>query len=102
MKAKEEGRLRTGQAKERSGAGFSKGQALAKQAWDRIIDTLARSDSAEDRALAEQADLFVRSTPFAVRDVRKRDQVEEQQRNRAVADTSRVVTGPREDRGIVR
>jgi hypothetical protein len=102
VKAKEEGRLRTGQAKERSGAGFSKGQALAKQAWDRIIDTLARSDSAEDRALAEQADLFVRSTPFAVRDVRKRDQVEEQQRNRAVADTSRVVTGPREDRGIVR
>jgi hypothetical protein len=102
IKAKEEGRLKTDRAMEPSGAGFSKGQALARQAWDRIIDTLARSDSAEDRALAEQADLFVRSTPFAVRDVRKRDQVEEQQRNRAVADTSRVVTGPREDRGIVR
>jgi hypothetical protein len=102
VKAKEEGRLKTDRATERSDAGFSKGQALARQAWDRIIDTLARSDSAEDRALSEQADLFVRSTPFAARDVRKRDKVGERERGRAVAVMPRVVTRPREDRGIER
>ena len=102
VKAKEEGRLKTDWAIERSGAGLSKGQALARQAWDRIIETLARSDNVEDRALAKQADLFVRSTPFAARDVRKRDKVGERERGRAVAVMPRVVTRIREDPGIKR
>ena len=102
IKANEEGRLKTDKAMEPSGARFSKGQALARQAWDRIIESLARSDSAEDRALAEQADLFVRSTPLADRDDGKRDQVVERERGREVAVMPRVVTRSREDRGIER
>ena len=66
VKAAEDGRLKTDRATERSGRGFMRSQAFAIQAWDRIITGLARSESAEDRALAAQADRFVRSTPFAI------------------------------------
>jgi hypothetical protein len=102
IKAKEEGRVRTDGANERSGAGLSKGRALARQAWDRIIESLARSDSAEDRALAEQAGLFVRGMPLVISDARKRDQVVEREPTRAVADMQRVMEDPHEDRGIER
>src|SRR5204862_8249508 len=93
VKATAEGRLKTARATERSGEGFMRSQAFAIQAWDRIITGLARSESAEDRALAAQADRFVRSTPFAVDFVRKREQAkEQQQRTRTAPEMLRVVS----------
>ena len=78
VKAAVEGRLKTDRATERSGEGFVRSQGFAIQAWAHIINGLAQSESAEDRALAAQADRFVRSTPFAIDFVRKRQRAKEQ------------------------
>jgi hypothetical protein len=95
VKAYADGRLKTDRTKERSGEGFMRSQAFAIQAWDRIITGLARSESAEDRALAVQADRFVRSTPFAIDFVRKREQAKKE-RTRTAPEMPRVVTRARE------
>ena len=67
-------------------------QAFALQAWARIIDGLSHSESAEDRALAARVDRFVRTTPFAVDHMRKRDQARGQERTPPVREIQRVVT----------
>jgi len=103
VEAGAEGRLKTDRTTERSGEGFVRSQAFAIQAWDRIITGLARSESAEDRALAAQADRFVRSTPFAIDFVRKRERAKEQQKlTRAAPEMPRVVTRSRDGPEIER
>jgi hypothetical protein len=102
VKAGAEGRLRTCRATEKSGQGFGAGQALARHAWDQIIEALSDSASAEDWALAAQADRFVRSTPFAIHDIPKRDQAKEQQRTRVVRDMRPAVVRLRQDPRIER
>jgi len=97
VKAGAEGRLKTGRAPERSGAGFTRSQAFALQAWDRIITGLARSESVEDRDLAVKADRFIRSTPFAIDHMRKREQARAQEeRTRAAPEIPRVVSRTRD------
>lgn len=64
---------------------------------------MSRSDSAEDRALAARADRFVRSTPFAIDYMRKRDLAKKQQsRTRDVSEVQRLVTGVRKGPEIER
>ena len=101
VKADEERRLNKDMVMERSGKGFEKSQAFAKEAWNRIVEGLAKSESPEDRSLAELADRFVQSTPFAVERSRKRDQTPEQERSRVVSGP-RIATVSREDRGLER
>jgi hypothetical protein len=97
VKAGAEGRLKTDRATERSGEGLRRSQALALQAWARIINGLARSESAEDRALAAQAQRFVSSTPFIIDQLRKREQAKQQQKlTRAAPEIQRVVTRSRD------
>ncbi|HEY6354273.1 MAG TPA: conjugal transfer protein TraS [Burkholderiaceae bacterium] len=99
VKAGAEGRLRTYRATEKSGQRFGASQVLARQAWDRIIEGLSRSASPDDRALAAQADRFVRSTPFAVLDISEREPAVEAQRARVVSD---MLPSTGKDPGIVR
>ena len=81
VKAGAEGRLKTDRASERSGEGFTRSQGFAIKAWNQIVAGLARSDSAEDRALAAQADRFVCNSPFAIDFMRKRARAKEQEKS---------------------
>jgi Relaxase/Mobilisation nuclease domain len=102
VKADEEQRLDKEMVMERSGKGFEKSQAFAKEAWDAIIDGLKKSENFEDRTLAEQADRFVRSTPYAIDRAPEQSQLKKQERIRAVPEIRRAVEASREDRGIER
>jgi len=102
VKAEADGRLRASRAPEKSGDGFLRSQALALHAWSRIIEGLAQSDSAEDRALAARVDRFVRTTPFAVEQVRQREKTREQQQPGRVQEVQCVATKLRTDPEIER
>ena len=101
VKAAEERRLNGDRPLKRSGEGFARSQAFAKEAWDRILEGLAKSESPEDRTLAELADRFVHSTPFAVGKKREPELGQQQQRTRVASDP-RVAAVSREDGGIER
>lgn len=72
VKAAAEGRLKTPMRTAKSGEGFDKDQAVAAEAWSRIVEGLSRSDSPEDRALAEHVGRFLGGT-FATASERKRE-----------------------------
>jgi hypothetical protein len=72
VKAAAEGRLKTLPKRTKSGDGLDKDQAIAAEAWNRIVEGLSRSDSPEDRALAEYVDRFLCET-FATDSGRKRE-----------------------------
>jgi hypothetical protein len=101
VKAAEEQRLDKVRAPVRSGEGFEKSQAYAKEAWDRIVEGLAQSESPEDRTLAELADRFVHSTPFAIGKKREPEVGQKQERMRVVSEP-RTAKVSREDRGLER
>jgi hypothetical protein len=102
VKAAAEGRLESERPLERSGDGFKKSKADALEAWDRVIDGLAQSASAEDRALAAQADRFMRTTAFATDFVRTRELARQRQQTRGVAEAVRAVTQTRPGPEITR
>ena len=62
IKAGLEGRLRNPTSLEKSSAASSEARADAAEAWAHIAEGLSRSDSAEDRQLAEHVDGFLSRT----------------------------------------
>ncbi|MEP7299630.1 MAG: conjugal transfer protein TraS [Burkholderiales bacterium] len=62
IKAGLEGRLRNPTSPEKSSVASSEARADAAEAWVRIAEGLSRSDSAEDRQLAEHVDGFLSRT----------------------------------------
>ena len=72
VKAATEGRLKTSARTTKSGEGLDKDQAIAAEAWNQIVDGLSRSDSSEDRALAEHVYRFLFGA-FATDSGRKRE-----------------------------
>ncbi len=66
IKAAESGRLRSTREKAKSGSGSERSRKEAIVAWTHIARSLAGSDDAADRALAESVDRYVRATPFAL------------------------------------
>jgi hypothetical protein len=80
VKAGAEGRLKTPPKTAKSGPGFDKDQAISIEAWSRIAEGLSRSDSAEDKALAQQVDRFL-GDMFATDSKRKREVSAEPQLN---------------------
>ncbi len=102
VKAEADRHLTTPRATEKSGDGFMRSQALAIQAWARIIDGLSHSESPEDRALAVRVDRFVGTTPFAVDHMRKRDRAKGREPTDPVREMQRVVTKVRNDPEIER
>jgi hypothetical protein len=102
VKAAADERLKTSRETEKSGDGFVRSQSLAFDAWERIIEGLAHSDSAEDRALAARVDRFVRTTPFAVEQVRQREKTRDQQQPGQIQEVQRLVTKLRNDPQIER
>ena len=72
VKAATEGRLKTSARTTKSGEGLDKDQAIAAEAWNQIVDGLSRSDSSEDRALAEHVRRFLFGA-FATDSGRKRE-----------------------------
>jgi hypothetical protein len=73
VKAREEGRLKTRFALERTNKAFVADSEQAVDAWEQLIAGLGQSERADDRELAAKAEKFLRSTPFARRDVRQRE-----------------------------
>ena len=102
VKAAAERRLESERPLERSGEGFKKSKADALEAWSRIIDGLSQSSSAEDRALAAQADRFMRTTDFATDFVRTRELASKRQQTRGVSEMQRVVAQHRPGPEITR
>ena len=80
IKAAEEGRLKTPMRAAKSGAGIDKDQGFAVEAWSRIVEGLARSDSADDRALAKHTARFL-SSAFAIDTRRLLEVSQEPQKN---------------------
>jgi hypothetical protein len=78
VKAGAEGRLRTAISPHKAGDAIEKGRASAVEAWRRIAEGLSRSDSAEDRVLAEYVDRFLAKT-FAMESKHQRELWPEQQ-----------------------
>lgn len=72
IKAGLEGRLRIPTSPEKSSAASSEARADAAEAWAHIAEGLSRSDSAEDRQLAEHVDGFLSRT-FGVPSSRAHD-----------------------------
>ena len=95
VKAAEDGRLKTPMRTAKSGEGMDKDRAIAAEAWERIIAGLSQSESLEDRALAAQAQHFVRSTPFALKVAREPGHDKGWQR-RPVPEMAHVATQVRE------
>ncbi len=62
VKAAAEGRLKTLMRTAKAGGGIDQDRAIAAEAWNRIAEGLSRSDSPEDRALADHVDRFLSST----------------------------------------
>jgi hypothetical protein len=102
VKAAEEGRLRTPTKTAKSGKGIEKDQAMAAQAWERIADSLSRSESPEDRALAAHVDRFLSGT-FETKSKRRLEVVPELRRSaQIVRQPSHLVTREREGPDIQR
>jgi hypothetical protein len=102
VKAAAEGRLKTPARTKTSGEGFTKDRAIAAEAWSRIAEGLSRSDSPEDRALADHVNRFLSAT-FAV-DSRRRLEIgrEPEQNIRPVRQTMTVVTRSADAPGVPR
>jgi hypothetical protein len=64
----------------KSGARAERSRQEAVAAWAQVIRALASSEQAEDRALAVQADRYVRATPFALNYARRLEQRRHQER----------------------
>lgn len=94
LKVKSRGELRSTKPATKTGEAFARNGAEAMQSWAHLIKALAVSESAEDRQLATDIAVFVRSTPFYREAVRRRE--------RQTAMTTREVPGmstqPRRDR----
>ena len=85
-----------------SGEGFTKDQAIAAEAWSRIAEGLSRSDSPEDRALADHVNRFLSGT-FAVDAKRKLEAGREPGQNtRPVRQMMTVVTRSADDPDVPR
>ena len=59
VKAAADGRLKSPMRSTKSGEGVERDRVIALEAWNRIADWLGRSESVEDRALAEHVARFV-------------------------------------------
>jgi hypothetical protein len=95
VKAAAEGRLKTPTRTAKSGEGFDKDQAVAAEAWNRILEGLSRSDSPEDRTLAEHVDRFLFET-FATDSGRNREVgLEPQVSTEGIRQTLNVVASER-------
>ena len=95
VKAGAEGRLKTPTRTARSGDGFDKDQTIAGEAWIRIAEGLSRSDSAEDKALAQHVDRFL-GEMFVTDSRRKREVSAEPHLNtRGVSPTLNVIASER-------
>ena len=101
IKAAEEERLRTPTPMAKSGKGIEQDRAIAAQAWERIADSLSRSTSPEDRALAEHVDRFL-SDAFALEARRRLDVVPERKRNIEIIQPARVIARERDGPSIER
>lgn len=64
LKAKQDGRLRGGQAAAKTGKAAHRSRADAMVSWAHILKALATSEQEADRELAKQVDTFVRAAPF--------------------------------------
>ena len=103
--AREGGRGRAAedaQANGEIGTGIEKDRAVAVQAWERIAESLSRSESPEDRALADYVDRFLSFT-FEIESKRRPEVVPESQRiTQIVRQPSHLVTRDREGPEIQR
>jgi len=101
VKAAAERRLKTDTRTAKSGEGIEKDRAIAARAWERIAEGLSRSDSPEDRALADHVDRFLAGA-FAV-DAKRRLEVRPQpQRDTQTVRQTLNVTRDREGPDISR
>jgi len=64
FRAKQDGRLRGGQAAAKTGTPAYRSRAEAMVSWAYILKALANSEQEDDRKLAKQVDAFVRGVPF--------------------------------------
>jgi len=64
LKAKQDGRLRGGQAAAKTGNPAHRSRAEAMVSWAHILKALAASEQEDDRKLAQQVGAFVRDVPF--------------------------------------
>jgi hypothetical protein len=72
VKARDAGRLRTTKPDSKSGQPARSSRSEALQAWGRIAEALAASDSAEDRQLAAEVHKFVRQQPVVQQVLQRR------------------------------
>jgi hypothetical protein len=101
VKAAAEGRLKTDTRTAKSGEGVDKDRSIAAEAWGRIVDGLSRSDSPEDRALADHVDRFLAGT-FAIDVKRRLEVMPEPQRDAQSVGQTLKVTRDREGPDISR
>ena len=96
VEAAAEGRLKTPMRTAKSGGGVDKGRDIAAEAWERIAESLSRSESSDDRALADHVDRFLSGT-FAI-DFKRQVEVkrEAQGNTQSVRRASNAVTRDRE------
>ena len=102
VRAREDGRVRLDPPKSRTGKKAELSRAYAVEAWANIIQGLLHSDVAGDRALAEAANRYVRTTRYASLFVQRQAQRKEQERVRDRTRPEPAVTRTREDREIGR
>ena len=79
VKAREEDRLKRDFARDTTDKKTADGHTYAIEAWAEIIQGLLQSGVPGDRELAKEVSRYVRSTPFALREL-ERQQLRQQQR----------------------
>jgi hypothetical protein len=72
VKAREAGRLRSSKPDSKTGQAARSSRSEAIQAWGRIAEALATSDSAQDRQLAAEVHKFVRQQPVVQQVLQRR------------------------------
>jgi hypothetical protein len=102
VKAREEGRLRTRRASEKSSPRATRSREIALALWVKLAQELIKSPDAKDRKLAEAVARYVQQMPAAIEHIRRR-QIEKQRELPGMQSPSRVApqrvrTGPEIER----
>ena len=111
VKARQEGRLRTHSASEKSNPAATKTRETALAVWVKLAQALAKSPDAKDRQLAGAIARYVQQTPAAIEHMRKRQSEKQRElpgmqlpsratpeRARTRPEIERVRTGPEIER----
>jgi hypothetical protein len=102
VKAREEGRLRTRSASEKSSPAATRTRETALAVWVKLAQALVKSPDAKDRHLAGAIARYVQQTPAAIEHMRKRQNERQSElpgmRSPSRVGPERVRTGPEIER----